>query len=222
MLGLAEARLRLGPAADGVHVFHQRREFLRRAAFFFYAEGLQHKHAGVAGQAQQFHLRRGGQPGRLQIRQRIPGGDGAQAVAGSGEALEQLGVGAVGAYCSGLRPSRMRRLRRWPTRRARRWPFSNASALLAANCLAGRHLAGHLIDPPHRLEHDLPTSTLAEIEQAADSLAPAEKQQLMLFLGARLRAERGRLPEPRQFSREQVQSWITADEAERQRFRAAR
>ena len=41
-------------------------------------------------------------------------------------------AGAVGAYCSGSRPSRISRLRRWPTRRARRWPFSNAPTGLAA------------------------------------------------------------------------------------------
>ena len=50
--------------------------------------------------------------------------------------LSWPGVGEVGAYCSGSRPSRMRRLRRWPTMRARRWPFSNAPALLAANSLS--------------------------------------------------------------------------------------
>ena len=32
-------------------------------------------------------------------------------------------------------------------------------------------------------------STLAEIEKAADKLSPQQKQELMLFLGARLRAE---------------------------------
>jgi len=62
-------------------------------------------------------------------------------------------------------------------------------------------------------------STLAEIEQATEKLSPQQKQELMLFLGARLRAERASLPEPRQFSREQVQSWISEDEADLQRFR---
>lgn len=38
-------------------------------------------------------------------------------------------------------------------------------------------------------------STLAEIEQAAEKLSPEQKQELMLFLGARLRAERAGLPE---------------------------
>lgn len=62
-------------------------------------------------------------------------------------------------------------------------------------------------------------SSLAEIEKAAEALSPQQKQELMLFLGARLRAERARLPEPLQFSREQVQSWAAEDEADLKRFR---
>ena len=62
-------------------------------------------------------------------------------------------------------------------------------------------------------------STLAEIEQAAEKLSPEQKQELMLFLGARLRTERAGLPEPRQFSSGQVQSWIAEDEADLARFR---
>lgn len=62
-------------------------------------------------------------------------------------------------------------------------------------------------------------SSLAEIEQAAAALSPQQKQELMLFLGARLRAERAGLPEPRQFSREQVQSWVAEDETDLKRFR---
>ena len=62
-------------------------------------------------------------------------------------------------------------------------------------------------------------STLAEIEQAAEKLSPEQKQELMLFLGARLRTERAGLPEPRQFTREQVQSWVAEDEADLVRFR---
>jgi len=62
-------------------------------------------------------------------------------------------------------------------------------------------------------------STLAEIEQAAEKLSPQEKQELMLFLGARLRTDGVRLPAPRRFSREQVQSWIAEDDAELRRFR---
>jgi hypothetical protein len=62
-------------------------------------------------------------------------------------------------------------------------------------------------------------STLAEIEKAAEALPPEQQQELMLFLGARLRAERAALPEPRQFSREQVQSWVAEDEADLKRYR---
>ena len=61
-------------------------------------------------------------------------------------------------------------------------------------------------------------STLAEIEKAADALPAPQKQELILFLAARLRAAGARLPEPRQFSRDQVEAWITEDEADMQRF----
>jgi len=62
-------------------------------------------------------------------------------------------------------------------------------------------------------------STLAEIEQAVEKLPTQQKQELMVFLGAKLRAERASLPEPRQFSGEQVQSWLVEDEAALKRFR---
>jgi hypothetical protein len=57
-----------------------------------------------------------------------------------------------------------------------------------------------------------------EIEEAADALPASQKQELMLFLAARLRAGGARLPEPRKFSREQIQEWMAEDEAELQRF----
>lgn len=62
-------------------------------------------------------------------------------------------------------------------------------------------------------------STLAEIEAAADALPPKEKQELMLFLGARLRAHGAELPEPREFSPEQLADWVKEDETDMQRFR---
>lgn len=65
-------------------------------------------------------------------------------------------------------------------------------------------------------------STLTEIEQAAAALPVAEKQQLMLFLGAKLRAERIGVPEPRDFSQAEIQSWIEQDEEELRRFRSGR
>ena len=61
-------------------------------------------------------------------------------------------------------------------------------------------------------------SNLAEIEPAADALPPEQKQELMLFLAARLRAQGTRMPEPRKFSREQTAAWIAEDEADMQDF----
>lgn len=65
-------------------------------------------------------------------------------------------------------------------------------------------------------------STLAEIERAADALPAEQKQELMLFLAARLRAEGARLPEPRQFSRDRIESRIAKDEAELNRLKRER
>ena len=62
-------------------------------------------------------------------------------------------------------------------------------------------------------------STLAEVQAAADTLAPEEKQELIVFLAARLRSAGVHLPPPRKFSREQIAAWIAEDEAEMQRFR---
>ena len=62
-------------------------------------------------------------------------------------------------------------------------------------------------------------STLAEIEAAVDALAPEQKQELLLFLARRLRAEGTRPTEPRKYSREQIAKWISQDEADMQKFR---
>jgi hypothetical protein len=62
-------------------------------------------------------------------------------------------------------------------------------------------------------------STLSEIEAAVDALPAADKQELLVFLAARLREQSSQLPPPRKFSREQIGSWIAEDEAEMQRFR---
>ena len=75
------------------------------------------------------------------------------------------------------------------------------------------------VDAPARMKHYFSMSSLAEIEKAAEALSPEQKQELMLFLGARLRAGRAGLPEPRQFSRDQIQSWIAEDDADLQHFR---
>jgi len=60
-------------------------------------------------------------------------------------------------------------------------------------------------------------STLGKIGAAVDALPLEQKQELLLFVAARLRAE-GRLPEPRRFSAEQVNAWISEDEADLRRF----
>ena len=60
---------------------------------------------------------------------------------------------------------------------------------------------------------------LTEIEAAVDGLPPADKERLLLFLAARLRAQAGQLPPPRKFSPEQMQAWVAEDESDMQRFR---
>ena len=62
-------------------------------------------------------------------------------------------------------------------------------------------------------------STLAEIEAAADSLPPEQKQELILFLATRLRSAGVKLPEPRKFTQEQIDAWVAEDEADMKRFR---
>lgn len=61
-------------------------------------------------------------------------------------------------------------------------------------------------------------STLAEIEAAADVLPPEQKQELFLFLAARLRAGGGALPTPRDFSRKKIDAWIADDSEGMRRF----
>ena len=64
-------------------------------------------------------------------------------------------------------------------------------------------------------------STLAEIEAAADALPPEQKQELLLFLAGRLRAQGAGLPEPRKFSREQMAASGSATGASREILRRA-
>jgi len=61
-------------------------------------------------------------------------------------------------------------------------------------------------------------STLKEIEAAAERLVPEQKQELMLFLAARLHAQGAKLPEPLKFSPTQVAGWIAEEEADMRRF----
>lgn len=63
-------------------------------------------------------------------------------------------------------------------------------------------------------------STLLEIEKAADNLPSKDKQELFLFLAVRLRAERNALPAPRQFSLDEISSWIAEDEANLKTFQS--
>jgi hypothetical protein len=62
-------------------------------------------------------------------------------------------------------------------------------------------------------------SNLAEIEAATDALSAEQKQELLLYIVKRLRAEGAQLPEPREFSREQIADWIAEDEADLRRVR---
>jgi hypothetical protein len=62
-------------------------------------------------------------------------------------------------------------------------------------------------------------STLREIEAAADSLLPDQKQELLLYLAARLRADRATIPPTRDFPAQQVARWIEEDESDMKRFR---
>jgi hypothetical protein len=61
-------------------------------------------------------------------------------------------------------------------------------------------------------------SKLEEIEAAAEALGREEKQQLLLFLATRMRAQGAQLPEPRKFSRDEMAGWIAEDEADMRRF----
>jgi hypothetical protein len=65
-------------------------------------------------------------------------------------------------------------------------------------------------------------SRLDEIEAAADGLALEEKQELMLFLATRIRAQRVQKLEPKKFSRDQVSGWVAEDEADMRRFQQGR
>ncbi len=64
--------------------------------------------------------------------------------------------------------------------------------------------------------------TFDEIKIAAGELPAEQKQELLLFLAARLRAEGGGLPQPRKFSRKEMAGWIAEDEEDMRRFRTQR
>jgi hypothetical protein len=62
--------------------------------------------------------------------------------------------------------------------------------------------------------------TLAEVERAAEKLSPAKQTELLYFLVQRLDAANLPLPEPRDFSDEQIQQWLDLDEEEMRKFKA--
>jgi len=64
-------------------------------------------------------------------------------------------------------------------------------------------------------------STLAEIEQAADSLPNNEKEELLRFLAMRLRKERATM-KPRIYSDAELATMLAEDEADGERFRQGR
>jgi hypothetical protein len=64
-------------------------------------------------------------------------------------------------------------------------------------------------------------STLAEIEAAAESLSPEEKQELLRFLATRLGGQRP-AAKPRIYSDEEIDAMLREDEADGQRLREAR
>jgi len=66
-----------------------------------------------------------------------------------------------------------------------------------------------------------PVSSLAEIEIAADSLSPEEKEELLRFLAIRLRKERPQ-PAVRIFSDQELAAMLAEDEADGERLRQRR
>jgi hypothetical protein len=102
--------------------------------------------------------------------------------------------------------------------------MSYTQARLAGLCTCGPAGAQEANQLNHTPEPCYPfrVSTLAEIEDAADALPPEQKQELFLFLAARLRGGVGQAPPPREFTQEQVKGWIADDEAGMRRFREER
>lgn len=62
-------------------------------------------------------------------------------------------------------------------------------------------------------------STLMDIEQAAVKLPAEEQQQLLRFLLRVVPVDEAELPEPRIFSNEEIQAWLTEDEESMRHFR---
>ena len=62
--------------------------------------------------------------------------------------------------------------------------------------------------------------TLIDIEQAVQRLSVEQQAELLLFVAERLRSQGAPLPEPRDFSEDQLRSWLDDDERAMDRFRA--
>lgn len=74
-----------------------------------------------------------------------------------------------------------------------------------------------MIEPlPH---HDLTAmQSLVDIEQAVQNLSAEQQAELLLFVAERLRSQRAPLPEPREFTQEQLKAWLDEDEQAMERF----
>ncbi|HUB24721.1 MAG TPA: hypothetical protein VL992_04765 [Tepidisphaeraceae bacterium] len=62
-------------------------------------------------------------------------------------------------------------------------------------------------------------SSLREIEAAVDSLLPDQRQELLIYIAAKMRADRSAIPQPRDFTGQQINTWIQEDESDMRRFR---
>jgi hypothetical protein len=62
--------------------------------------------------------------------------------------------------------------------------------------------------------------SLVDIEQAVQNLSAEQQVELLLFVAERLRSQRVPLPEPREFSQEQLKAWLDEDEQAMDRFRS--
>lgn len=62
--------------------------------------------------------------------------------------------------------------------------------------------------------------SLVDIEQAVENLSAEQQAELLLFVAERLRSQQAPLPEPREFSEEQLLVWLDEDQRAMERFRA--
>lgn len=64
----------------------------------------------------------------------------------------------------------------------------------------------------------LPQLGVKEIEAAIDRLSPGDQATLFALLSRKQREAAG-VPEPRVYSREQIEAWVAEDEADMRSFR---